>query len=328
MFLSETKKYHDVLIQPNHYKDLKKSTIDRWKEMIDYMTEVLDVSVGFVMRVTETHIKEFVKSTYRRYPTRVYKTNELRSGMFCETVLINDKELLVNNISEHRYWSGDNTITMNSDSYYGVPIHYPNGDMFGTLCVLDRKDMEISVINKALVQMIRDSIEKDIELLTTKKEISTLSIIDPLTELYNKRKIEEIIFEYQHEINRKISIVSIAYIRINNFSSIRDEHGDEEADDILILLSKLIKNRSRQVDRIGRMALADFVILSKGSDAEGQEVLLKDLRDIAETHLQLAYFKLEFAYGIAEVNINESISDRLIESKDQMEKYVTKHFTK
>ena len=125
------------------------------------------------------------------------------------------------------------------------------------------------------------------------KEITSLSVIDPLTGLYNSNKINEIVEEYQYEISRKVSILAIAYIRINNFKQIIEEYGYDESEDVISLFAKIIKTRSRFIDRIGILDNNDFIILSKGSTAEGQNVLIRDLKKYAETHLQLICLRLK-----------------------------------
>lgn len=321
-------KYMDVPIRSFSQLEMKQNTMDKWQKMLDYMAETFDVSVAFIMVITENHIKELLKSMYRRYPSRVYKSNRLLTGIFCETVIGRDELVHIKNLEDDYTWKDMTDITMNTTSYYGLPLKYPNGDFFGTICVFDRKELEPTASSISLMELSRDSIEKDLKILTLNKQIDGLSIVDPLTGLYNQNKIDEIISEYQYEIDRNVTVLSIAYIRINNFKEIKEQYGDEEIDELISLLTKIISKRSRHIDRIGRVMTNEFVIISKGSDAQGQEVLLNDLRKYSKFNLELESYNLEFAYGICEVKQNENIKEKLIEAKHLMELYVEENYSK
>ena len=317
VLIKETKKFVDVKISPHTSMEVKDATLKRWQDAINYLTEMMDVSVGLVMMMTETNIKELVKSTFRRYPNRIYESNLLKQGLYCETVVGNDDRLYIKHINESA-WNDCPSITFDAVSYLGYPIHYPNGDIFGTVCILDKKEIVTSQTNLDLMLMTRDCFEKDLCLITMEKEITSLSVIDPLTGLYNSNKINEIVEEYQYEISRKVSILAIAYIRINNFKQIIEEYGYDESEDVISLFAKIIKTRSRFIDRIGILDNNGFIILSKGSTEEGQNVLIRDLKKYAETHLQLEEYNLQFAFGNVEVSEDESIRDKMLIAEQRM----------
>ena len=50
-------------------------------------------------------------------------------------------------------------------SYLGLPILWPNGEVFGTLCVLDNKENHYNNQYIKLMELLKDSIEKDLQLI-------------------------------------------------------------------------------------------------------------------------------------------------------------------
>src|SRR5260370_35056494 len=47
-------------------------------------------------------------------------------------------------------------------SYLGLPISWPNGDIFGTICVLDHKRNAYREVHHRLLLLLRDAVEADL----------------------------------------------------------------------------------------------------------------------------------------------------------------------
>lgn len=318
--------YREISVRPLIKGELNKSTLQKWQQMLNHITDTCQVSVCTIMVATEHKLIEFMKSTVPIHPTRLYQDNRLKQGNFCETVIATKKELYISNVNEDPVFQEHKDTIINVVSYVGYPLQFRDGTSFGTIAVFDVKPLNLSSKQIETLEIMRDSIEKDLHLLEYKEHVDSLSVIDPLTGLYNKHKIDEIIFEYQQEINRHISMLSIAYISIVNFDTIREEYTDNEVDEMIVLIAKIMKKRCRYVDRIGRLSKNQFIILSKGSEAIGQEVLLKDLQRFLTTNLELEYYNLKVAYGNSEVRLKESIEEGMDLAKQHLEEYIINHF--
>ncbi|MDE2161355.1 MAG: GAF domain-containing protein, partial [Burkholderiales bacterium] len=118
--------------------------LESWQKTVDLMAEVLQVPAGLVMRVWPHEIEVLVRSGN---PGNVYHPGEradLDTGLYCETVMDTRRELLVPDARLDPAWSDNPDIKLGMYSYCGLPLTWPDGRIFGTICVLDERGNEYS----------------------------------------------------------------------------------------------------------------------------------------------------------------------------------------
>ena len=136
-----------------------------------------------------------------------------------------------------------------------------------------------------------------------------LSIIDPLTELYNRRKLEEDIDRYCDLIERHKLNFSIAMIDIDNFKKINDTKGHKKGDLLLQKTAKIIKKTIRKSDRAYRIGGDEFIIIySHHKD----EIALRD-----RLYDALDVINIKISIGIDDLKKNslEVIDKKMYEDK-------------
>jgi diguanylate cyclase (GGDEF)-like protein/PAS domain S-box-containing protein len=136
-----------------------------WQLTVDLIAELVHVPAALVMRVYPREIEVFVTSNS---PGNVYKAGErarLDTGLYCETVMDTQRVLCVPNAREDPHWNKNPDIELGMISYYGLPLTWPSGDIFGTFCVLDNKTNAYSVTYRQLIERFRDSIQLSIDLI-------------------------------------------------------------------------------------------------------------------------------------------------------------------
>ena len=80
-------------------------------------------------------------------------------GTFCETVIKSHQPLLVANALEDDRWRSAPEIQVGMVSYLGFPVLWPDGRMFGTICVLDDKTNRYSDLYQELLLHCRDVLQ-------------------------------------------------------------------------------------------------------------------------------------------------------------------------
>lgn len=90
--------------------------------------------------------------------------------MYCERVIKTKSELLVPNAFNDNDWKDNPDIKLGMISYLGFPIIWPNGDPFGTICVLDKKENAYSSSYKTLLEKFKDHVELDLRLIHQERE--------------------------------------------------------------------------------------------------------------------------------------------------------------
>ena len=64
-------------------------------------------------------------------------------------------------------WKSNPDIKLGMISYLGVPVSWPDGEIFGTICILDSKRNEYSELYLKLLMQWREVLQSDLRWLTT-----------------------------------------------------------------------------------------------------------------------------------------------------------------
>jgi PAS domain S-box-containing protein len=144
---------------------IPQKTIQKWQEIVDLIAEIMQVPVARIMKVEDSEIAAFIVSQSKNNPYKRGEKVSLNSGFYCETVIETRKMLIVQDALEDKKWDSNSDIELGMISYLGFPITWPDGKIFGTICVLDNEKNAYSDPNKRLLLQFRDVIEADLKIL-------------------------------------------------------------------------------------------------------------------------------------------------------------------
>ncbi|MGL3107971.1 GAF domain-containing sensor histidine kinase [Bradyrhizobium sp. BR 1432] len=139
--------------------------IHKWQEVVDVLAEIMHVPSALIMRVEPPNIKVFVSSESKGNPYEPDELAPLNTGLYCETVMKTCQPLLVPDALRDEVWKSNPDIKLGMISYLGVPISWPDGEVFGTICVLDNKRNEYSKPYLRLLHQLRDAVQIDLQRL-------------------------------------------------------------------------------------------------------------------------------------------------------------------
>lgn len=101
-----------------------------------------------------------------------------------------------------------------------------------------------------------------------------MASIDPLTGILNSRAFHEQSYSLLLFCHREKLSIALAYIDLDNFKSVNDKEGHQRGDDILKIITQIMKSTFRASDLIARLGGDEFVVLLPDTAAhEAQEVL-------------------------------------------------------
>ena len=124
--------------------------------------------------------------------------------------------------------------------------------------------------------------ELEAELKKAKEEAK----IDFLTQLYNKRALDEFLRLKEGEFERYGRNYSIVMFDLDYFKKVNDTYGHEAGDVILRSFAQILKQDSRDVDIVGRYGGEEFMAILSETDTEGAVVYAKKVN----AHVQRAKF--------------------------------------
>ncbi|ADG94716.1 diguanylate cyclase with extracellular sensor [Arcobacter nitrofigilis DSM 7299] len=155
--------------------------------------------------------------------------------------------------------------------------------------------------------------KKDIEVKN--KELEKLAITDKLTNLYNRRKLDELL---QHELNRSERFnhtFGIAILDIDYFKKVNDTFGHQAGDKVLIELSNILKTHIRTTDFVGRFGGEEFVIICPESQKDGVYNLMESIRLDIENYTFKDIGKITTSFGVTLSKENDT-SESLLKRAD------------
>jgi len=161
---------NEALVSPGDHLEpqIPDPILERWQEIVNLMAEMLTVPAGLIMRILGDNIHVLVSSTTEGNPYHPGDSEHFwGSGLYCETVVTKNHELLVPNALFDEAWKNNPDVKLNMVSYLGYPIRWPDKKPFGTICVLDCKTNSYSEKYKRLVIQLRDIVETHLEIIYT-----------------------------------------------------------------------------------------------------------------------------------------------------------------
>lgn len=128
-----------VIHQASEIPEIPESFLARWQNTTDVMAGIFDVPAGLIMRVLPGEIEVLVSSRGEENPYEAEDKAKLDTGLYCETVMSTRRMLHVPYALEDPEWAQNPDVAMNMVSYLGVPLFWPDQQVFGAICVLDNK---------------------------------------------------------------------------------------------------------------------------------------------------------------------------------------------
>ena len=141
--------------------------VRNWQEMVDLLAEIMQVPSALIMRVEAPNIKVLVASQSKGNPWERDEVASLNGGTYCETVMETRQLLHVPDALQDDAWKSNPDIELGMISYLGLPISWPDGEIFGTICALDRKRNEFSEVYRKLMLHCRDASQAHLRSLVT-----------------------------------------------------------------------------------------------------------------------------------------------------------------
>lgn len=147
--------------------------------------------------------------------------------------------------------------------------------------------------------------------------IQVLSLLDPLTNVMNRRSISNHLERLHQQPNQLYSIV---LLDLDHFKNINDHFGHSVGDQVLINVAKCLANNLRDRDMIGRFGGEEFILLLPNTTpaqaqnvAERCRLAIGELKFTSEDHQE---FSISASFGISST-LSADESHSIISQADQ-----------
>ncbi|RUO63293.1 diguanylate cyclase (GGDEF) domain-containing protein [Pseudidiomarina planktonica] len=137
-------------------------------------------------------------------------------------------------------------------------------------------------LSRLLTEEIAQRREAEKELQEANKALQTLSITDPLTNLYNRRGFTELVNKAMSRAARERTELAILALDLDHFKKINDEHGHLVGDHVLVRFAELLTTVARPYDTVARVGGEEFSILIERVDIDTATKIAKRIRKDTE----------------------------------------------
>ncbi|EDP60891.1 EAL domain-containing protein [Vibrio sp. AND4] len=308
--------------------DIPESMQKSWQNIVNLLARIADVPTTLIMRLHPDYIEVNSASETEDNPYRVGDKEILGYGLYCESVIEKKDELVVPNALIDKDWQNNPDIKAGIVSYCGLPLHWPNGETFGTICMLDAKENHFHDTYRELLASFKESIEAQLAVVfqqnklirlnkelknrvdtrtvdlaqlsysltkeidrrkAAEKQVSYQQTHDQGTGFLNRSALEEHLDEALASITDTQQDLSVLNIGFSNARSIQTKFGFEAFDEVLKEFRLRLGHSESSYFVTGRPSSNDVVILVIGEDIEAQvQHLLDDIN-----HVGLGNFYIE-----------------------------------
>ncbi|MCG9775717.1 GAF domain-containing protein, partial [Vibrio diabolicus] len=290
--------------------------------------QITHVPTTLIMRIHPDRIEVNTSSETQGNPYRTGDAELLGNGLYCEHVIEHKSELMVPNALEDEEWCNNPDIKLGMISYCGLPLFWPNGETFGTICMLDSKKNEYSDTYRQLLGTFKDSIEAQLSVVyqqhklqrlnnelknrvenrttdlaqlsysltkeidrrkAAEKQVSYQKTHDQGTGFLNRAALESVVGETLGTLDHSQQSLLVINIGFSNARSIQTRYGFEAFDEILKEFRYRLGKRESSYFVTGRPSSNDLVLLIWGNDIDMK--LRKLLDDITNIGLGSFYIK-------------------------------------
>ncbi len=114
-------------------------------------------------------------------------------------------------------------------------------------------------------------------------ELRQLSLLDPLTEVGNRRFLEQQLVARLNEQDRYGWRVGVLFVDVDRFKEINDRHDHIVGDRVIRMVARTLVNGIRSFDVVGRWGGDEFVVLVVNVDEEQLHIVSEKLRRLIES---------------------------------------------
>lgn len=139
------------------------------------------------------------------------------------------------------------------------------------------------------------------------QELERLATHDPLTGIYNRAKLYELLEQARKEHERYGTPFSVIMLDIDRFKAVNDHFGHQTGDEVLRELTRRVDDTLRETDAHGRWGGEEFLVIATHTDAESAAALAERLRLCAARTPFQRVGALTISLGVATYQPGESL---------------------
>ncbi|MAY42035.1 MAG: hypothetical protein CMI05_06995 [Oceanospirillaceae bacterium] len=176
------------------------------------------------------------------------------------------------------------------------------------------------LLSKTIYNSRLSSIEAHSDLEQSVEKLHKLSMIDNLTNIYNRRYFFEMSKNIISTAQRDKTDVALLMLDVDFFKKINDKYGHQAGDFILVNLAKEIEKTIRLNDIFARVGGEEFTILFNNTSLNGAKVIAEKIRRAIEVKpftFEGVPIQITISIGLSELGTENNSIEQLYSIADQ-----------
>jgi diguanylate cyclase (GGDEF)-like protein/PAS domain S-box-containing protein len=313
----KTKLEEELLIEKQKLEqilgfDEKIGSIRKFDALIDYIVDktcnILEAQRCSLMLLDEV-AQELCIQGAKGLNDEIIKKTRIKYGEPIAGIVAKEQHpLLITNIEYDQRFKRANRPTYSGRSFMIAPIRLED-KLIGVINVADRRsksnrEVPFNEISLKILCAIAREVAVAIENVKLYKELSYLTITDPLTRIYNYRQFSKSLNYEIKRINRVGGRLCLIMMDIDDFKSYNDTFGHLEGDALLKGLGQILKTGLRETDIVCRYAGDEFAIILPDVDTDGAKKAAEKIKRAVEKHA----FKRKVTLSIGIANYSTKLT--------------------
>lgn len=196
--------------------------------------------------------------------------------------------LVVDDLREDARFSGNPLVTAEPwiRFYAASPLLAADGSVVGALEIMDDRPRSLSGVQRESLRDLAKIAERELNTVAftpAQEEVfatdgAGANRVDPLTRLWTRASIVDILQRELAYARRRESTVGLALIDVDQLRNLNATHGHEAGDAALRELTKRIRACLRPYDAVGRFGGEEFLCVLPGTDLDGCILVAERIR--------------------------------------------------
>jgi diguanylate cyclase (GGDEF)-like protein len=111
------------------------------------------------------------------------------------------------------------------------------------------------------------------------QKVKYLTVVDPMTTLYNRRFLENFIDKFVSQSQRQKTNFSILMFDIDFFKKVNDTYGHDVGDKVIVKLAEILRAQTRKSDLAIRYGGEEFLVLLHNATDDGAIMVAQKIKD-------------------------------------------------
>ncbi|MBO9489498.1 sensor domain-containing diguanylate cyclase [Endozoicomonas sp. G2_1] len=248
--------------------------LSKWQKTINLMAKLFSAPASFIVQYTSQGYQVIIANQQQENPYPAGTIIPSATNIFCKKVVEESQPLYVKRATELAEWQTNPEVAKDGfNSYLGMPIYWPSGEPFGTICVMDFEKTNYDDNYVELVEQFRSLVEDDLAILDNFSKMQQIAMLDPLTDIHNRRAFM-MLAEQRISLAKRLDLtLGLLFIDADNFKQLNDEFGHDVGDKVLQSIADSIKANLRDSDIVGRIGGDEFVAIVQVKQASDLQTI-------------------------------------------------------